>query len=115
MKELFNISGVSFTKEEFQDDINEYMDIVDIIKEFEGGLKIQDMECAALNDCCNKTKVNKFTEIIGVLTEEDDFLTLEEVRARQKEYENTHLEPFGIQVYKCNHCEKWMINILEAE
>lgn len=115
MKELFKISGVSFTKEEFQDDINDYMDIVDIIKEFEDGLKLEDIECAELNDCCNKTKFNKIAEIIGVLTEDDDFLTLEEVRARQSEYEGTGIEPFGIQIYKCEHCNKWMINLLGDE
>ncbi|MGL4451657.1 MAG: hypothetical protein ACRCTZ_10745 [Sarcina sp.] len=115
MKELFKISGVSFDKGEFQDDINDYLDIVDIIKEFEDGLKLEEIECAELNDCCEKTKFNMFAEIIGVLTEADEFLTLEEVRARRAQYEGTRLEPFGIQVYKCKNCNKWMINILEAE
>lgn len=113
MKELFKIDGVSFTKEEFQDNLNDYMDIVDIVKEFEEDLKLEDIECAELNDCCNKTKENKFAEIIGVLTQEDDFLTLEEVRSRREEYEGTVLDPFGIQIYKCKECNKWMINILE--
>lgn len=115
MQELFKISGISFIKEEFQDNINDYLDIVDIIKEFEDDLKLEEIECAELNDCCEKTKFNLFAEIIGVLTEDDDFLTLEEVRARREQYEGTRLDPFGIQIYKCKSCNKWMINILEAE
>lgn len=111
--ELFKINNVSFKKEDFQDELNEYLDIIDIIKEFEGQLKLEKIECAELNDCCGKTKFNDIAEIIGVITEDDDFLTLEEVRARRNEYEGTNLEPFGIQVYKCKNCNKWMINILE--
>lgn len=113
MKELFKINDVIFTKEDFQDDINDYLDIIDIIKEFSQGLNLEEIQCAEFNDCCNKTKNNKFAEIIGVLTEDDDFLTLEEVRSKREEYEGTKLDPFGIQIYKCLNCEKWMINILE--
>ena len=31
----------------------------------------------------------------------------------QKEFENQRLDPFGIQIYKCTKCNKWIINILE--
>lgn len=111
--ELFKIDNISFRKEDFQDELNEYLDIIDIIKEFEAVLHLEEIECAELNDCCGETKFNDMAEIIGVITQEDDFLTLEEVRARRDEYEGTNLEPFGIQVYKCKNCSKWMINILE--
>ncbi|WP_297518872.1 hypothetical protein [uncultured Clostridium sp.] len=114
MKELFKIGDVSFTQEEFQDDINEYLDIVDIVKEFEGKLKLEEIECAQINDCCGATKFNLFAEIIGVLTEQDTFLTLLEVRAHQSTYEGTNVEPFGIQIYKCKSCNKWMFWLLES-
>lgn len=115
MKELFKIGNVSFYKEDFQDEINDYEDIIDIIFEFQDNLKLEEIECAELNDCCEKTKKNLFTEIIGVLTQDDDFLTLEEVRSQREIYEGTVLDPFGIQIYKCLECNKWMINILESE
>lgn len=115
MKELFKISNVSFTQEDFQDDLNEYLDIIDIICEFQDDLKLEEIECAELNDCCENTKFNMFTEIIGVITEDDDFLTLEEVRARREQYEGSNLDVFGIQIYKCLNCNKWMINLLEQE
>ncbi|MGL5067174.1 MAG: hypothetical protein ACRC6T_04995 [Sarcina sp.] len=114
MKELFKIGDVIFTEEEFQDNINEYLDIVDIVKEFEGKFKLEDIECAEINDCCGATKFNAFAELVGVLTEDDDFLTLEEVRASQSIYEGTNVEPFGIQIYKCKSCNKWMFWLLEA-
>ncbi|MGL5634770.1 MAG: hypothetical protein ACRDDL_06900 [Sarcina sp.] len=115
MKELFKISNINFYKEDFQDQISDYEDIIDIICEFQDKLKLEEIECAELNDCCEKTKKNLFAEIIGVLTTEDDFLTLEEVRAERAIYENAILDPFGIQIYKCLECNKWMINILESE
>lgn len=113
MKELFKINGVSFFEEDFQDDIGEYEDIIDIIQEFQQDLKIEKIECVDSNDCCNTTKENFIAEIIGVLTEEDEFYSLEEVRSRESEFRNRRLDPFGIQIYKCLGCNKWMINILE--
>ncbi|MGL4991736.1 MAG: hypothetical protein ACRC57_11345 [Sarcina sp.] len=115
MKELFKIEDTIFYKEEFQDDINDYLDIIDIISEFSSQLKLEKIECAQLNDCCMKSKFNNYAEIIGVITQDDSFLTLEEVRENKNDYEGTNLEAFGIQIYKCLHCGKWMINILEQE
>lgn len=113
MEKLFTIKGIEFYKEDFQDNIREYEDIIDIIKDFQNNLKIEKIECAEKNDCCNKTSENYLSEIIGVVTKDDEFYALDEVRSRKSEFENQHLDPFGIQVYKCTNCNKWIINILE--
>ena len=113
MEKLFKIRGIEFYREDFQDNITEYEDIIEILKDFQNDLKIEKIKCAEKNDCCNKTSENYISEIIGVLTQDDEFYTLDEVRSRQSEFENQRLDPFGIQVYKCIHCNKWIINILE--
>ncbi|MDO4535017.1 MAG: hypothetical protein Q4B63_04310 [Clostridium perfringens] len=113
MEKLFTIKGIEFCKEDFQDDIREYEDIIEIIKDFQNDLKIEKIKCAEKNDCCNETSENYISEIIGVLTQDDEFYALDEVRSRQNEFEKQRLDPFGIQIYKCTNCNKWIINILE--
>ncbi len=113
MKKLFTIGEIEFYKEDFQDNIREYEDIIEIIKDFQSDLKIEKIKCAEKNDCCNKTSENYISEIIGVLTQDDNFYALDDVRSRRNEFENQRLDPFGIQIYKCTNCNKWIINILE--
>lgn len=113
MEKLFTINKIDFYREEFLDDINEFKDIIDIIQDFQESLKIEKINCVEINDCCNQTTENYISELIGVLTEDDEFYALNEVRSRQKEFENQRLDPFGIQIYKCTKCTKWIINILE--
>lgn len=113
MNKLFEISKIPFYKEDFQDNVEDFQDIIPIIQDFENYLKLEKIQCTDKNDCCYKTKENYIAEIIGVLTEDDDFYSLEEVRARESEFRGKRLDPFGIQVYKCLSCGKWIINILE--
>ena len=113
MEKLFTINKIDFYKEEFLDDIKEFEDIIGIIQDFQESLKIEKINCVEKNDCCTETSENYIAEIIGVLTEHDEFYTLDEVRSRQKEFESQRLDPFGIQIYKCTKCNKWIINILE--
>lgn len=113
MKKLFTINKIDFYREEFLDDIREYEDIIDIICDFQDNLKTEKINCVEKNDCCNETTENYISELVGVLTENDEFYSLDEVRSRQKEFENQRLDPFGIQIYKCTNCNKWIINILE--
>ena len=113
MEKLFTINKIDFYREEFLDDINEFKDIIDIIQDFQESLKIEKINFVEINDCCNQTTENYISELIGVLTEDDEFYALNEVRSRQKEFENQRLDPFGIQIYKCTKCNKWIINILE--
>lgn len=113
MKKLFTIGKIDFYENEFLDNIEEYRDIIDIIEDFQENMTIEKINCVDKNDCCNKTTENYISELIGVLTTEDEFYTLEEVRSRKKDFENQRLDPFGIQVYKCTQCNKWIINILE--
>lgn len=105
---LFKIDEVEFHKEDFQDDYFEYEDIIPIIQEFQEALTIEKITCADLNDCCNKTKEDYFTQIQGFINEEDEFLLLEEVQEGKE-----HLDLYVIRIYKCLDCEKWMIDILE--
>ena len=55
---LFTIDGLSFNKEDFLDNINEYEDIIAIIEELQENLKYDEIECVGENECCNKTKKN---------------------------------------------------------
>ncbi|WP_300349657.1 hypothetical protein [Clostridium sp.] len=113
MNKLFEVNGIEFFEEEFQDDINEFQDIVSILKDFQGELKIEKIQCTDKNDCCFSTKENYICELVGALTEDDDFYTLKELRSNYDKFKDEMLYPFGIQVYKCIGCNKWMINLLE--
>ena len=46
MEKLFTIKGIEFYKEDFQDDIRDYEDVIEIIKDFENDLKIEKIKCA---------------------------------------------------------------------
>lgn len=116
MKKLFTIGNIDFYEEEFQDNIEEFRDIIELIQDFSEELEISEIECAEKNDCCNGTKYNYISELMGALTEEDEFFSIAEIRASEesiKKFSNMNLYPFGIQIYKCKGCNKWIINILE--
>lgn len=116
MKKLFKIENIDFYEEEFQDNIEEFRDIIDLITDFSEDLKITEIECAEKNDCCEKTTKNYISELIGALTEDDEFFSVDEIRASEesmKKFSQMNLYPFGIQIYKCMECNKWIINILE--
>lgn len=113
MKKLFTIKGIDFYEEEFQDNIQDFEDLIPLIQDFQEALDIEKIECAEENDCCGNIKFNYISEIIGVLNEADEFYTLDEVRARPDNFKSQILQPFGIQIYKCLGCNKWIINVLE--
>lgn len=113
MKKVFTIKGIDFYEEEFQDNIKEFQDLIPLIQDFQEDLDLQKIECAEENDCCGSIKFNYISEIIGVITEEDEFYSLDEVRSKPDVFKSKKLEPFGIQIYKCLGCNKWIINILE--
>lgn len=109
---LFTIDGLSFNKEDFLDNINEYEDIIAIIEELQENLKYDEIECVGENECCNKTKKNYIVEIQGFINQNDEFITMEEAK------ENNQLnigvmDLFVIRLYKCVDCGKWIIDILE--
>ena len=103
MDKLFTISGVDFLAGDFQDDISE----------FQEKLKLEKIKCTDENDCCFKTKENYICELVGALTEDDEFYSLKELRSDYNRFKDEMLYPFGIQVYKCTACNKWIINLLE--
>lgn len=105
---LFEIDGIKFYKEDFQDDYFEYEDIIPIIQEFQEALTIEKISCVDLNDCCQGTKENYFAQIQGFINDEDEFLLIDEV---EKGKEN--LDLYVIRIYKCTNCDKWIIDILE--
>lgn len=113
MKKIFEVNGIEFFEEEFQDNINEFQDIIGILQSFQEDLKIEKIQCVDINDCCFETKENYICELVGALTKEDDFYTLKELRSNYDKFKDEMLYPFGIQVYKCVKCNKWIINILE--
>lgn len=113
MAELFKIKDISFLEEDFQDDINEYEDIIPIIKDLEQELTYEKITCTDLNDCCEKTKENYFVEIQGFINSEDEFITKEEVEKFNTQIKKEELDLFVIRVYKCVDCNKWIIDILE--
>ncbi|MDZ5252296.1 hypothetical protein [Clostridium sp. LIBA-8841] len=113
MDKLFTISGVDFLEKDFQDNINEFQDIIPIIQDFQDELKLEKIECIDKNDCCFKTKENYICELIGALTKDDEFYSLNELRSDYERFKDEMLYPFGIQVYKCTACNKWIINLLE--
>ena len=85
---LFTIDGLSFNKEDFLDNINEYEDIIAIIEELQENLKYDEIECVGENECCNKTKKNYIVEIQGFINQNDEFITMEEAK-----------EPYGSNAY----------------
>ena len=111
--ELFKIKGLSFLKEEFLDDINEFEDIIPIIEELQNELSYEEIECVGENDCCGKTSKNYIVEIQGFIDSNDEFVTKEELMSRGEKIENELLDIFVIRVYKCVQCGKWIIDILE--
>lgn len=113
MNKLFEIKGLEFYKEDFLDNIEEFEDIIHIIKELSSELSYDEIEVVGSNDCCEKTNKNYIVEIQGFLNEEDDFFTKEEVEVLSKEKNLGILDLFVIRVYKCLECNKWIIDILE--
>lgn len=113
MDKLFTISGVDFLARDFQDDINEFQDIIQILQDFQSELKLEKINCTDKNDCCFKTKENYISELVGALTVDDEFYSLKELRNDYDKFKDEMLYPFGIQVYKCTECNKWIINLLE--
>jgi hypothetical protein len=113
MNKLFQIQNLVFYKEDFLDNIDEFEDIIDIIKELSPRLKYEKIEVVGQNDCCEKTNENYIIEIQGFLNEEDDFYTREEVEILSKQKPMGNLDLFVIRIYKCLNCNKWIIDILE--
>ena len=113
MNKLFQIQNLVFYREDFLDNIDEFEDIIDIIKELSPRLKYEKIEVVGQNDCCEKTNENYIIEIQGFLNEEDDFYTREEVEILSKQKPMGNLDLFVIRIYKCLNCNKWIIDILE--
>lgn len=113
MKELFKIRDLVFLEEDFQDNIDEYLDVIPIIRELSNDLSYEEVECADKNDCCFNSKKNYYIEIQGFIDEEDQFITKEEAVRTIDPYKISELDIFVIRVYKCSACNKWMIDILE--
>lgn len=113
MRELFKIKEISFYEEDFLDDINEYLDIIPIIKDMESELTYEKVTCANDNDCCEKSKDNYFIQIHGFITKDDEFITKEELDMYNSTVNKDELDLFVIRIYKCLECGKWIIDILE--
>ena len=113
MEKLFEIQDLVFYKEDFLDNIDEFEDIINLIKELSPELKYEKIEVVGENDCCEATNENYIVEIQGFLNEEDDFFTKEEVEILSKEAPMGILDMFVIRIYKCLNCKKWIIDILE--
>lgn len=111
MKELFRIKDLSFYEEDFLDDINDYEDIIPIIKELERKLTYEKLAVTEDNECCGKSRDNYFTQIHGYINKDDEFITNEEVK--QFKINKDELDLFVIRIYKCVDCGKWIIDILE--
>lgn len=109
--ELFKVNGLSFNEEDFLDDINEFEDIIPIIQELQQNLNYEEINCVGENDCCGKTDRNYIVEIQGFLTDEDEFITKEELE--KSGGVTTTLDIFVIRIYKCISCNKWIIDIIE--
>lgn len=112
MKELFKIKDLKFFEKDFLDDISEFEDIIPIIEELSDTLSYDKIQCVDINDCCEKTKENYIVEVKGFLTEEDDFITFEELE-KDTSIKREGLTLFVIRVYMCVECGKWIIDILE--
>lgn len=113
MEKLFTIKDLVFYKEDFLDNIEDFEDVIHIIKEFSHKLNYEELEVVEENDCCGRTKKNYFIEIQGFLNEYDEFITREELGLLVKERQSGLLDLFVIRIYKCLACRKWIIDILE--
>ncbi|GAA0076311.1 hypothetical protein UT300005_06890 [Clostridium sp. CTA-5] len=113
MKELFRIKDLVFYKEEFLDNIQEFEDLLPIIKELSPSLNYERIEVAGSNECCEDTKENDFIEIHGYINADDEFITKEELEQTSTVIDNLKLDLFVIRIYKCTACNKWIIDILE--
>lgn len=111
MKELFKIKDIVFYEEEFLDDIKDYEDIFPIIQDFQDSLSYEKIACTDINECCELSKNNYFSQIHGYITKDDEFITKEEVEMYKIKRED--LDLFVIRIYKCVDCGKWIIDILE--
>ena len=67
MKELFRIKDLIFYEEDYQDDIDEYSDIIPIIQDFASKLDYEKIVCTEINDCCNKSKNNYLFKYMVIL------------------------------------------------
>lgn len=113
MEKLFEIKDLVFYKEEFLDNLEEFEDILPIIKELSNELTYEEIEVVGKNECCEKTNKNYIVEIPGFLDENDDFFTTAEVEALASSGKQKMLDLFVIRIYKCLECKKWIIDILE--
>ena len=113
MNLLFEIKGVKFYQEDFQDDISDVEDLIPIIQDLQGDLNIEEIQCTDVNDCCSKTKMNYFSEIQGFITPEDEFVLQSEMEQYKDMFKGQMLDLFVIRIYKCLDCGKWIIDILE--
>lgn len=113
MNKLFEIGDLSFYKEDFLDNIDEFNDIIDIIKELRNELSYEEIEVVGNNDCCEKTNKNYIVEIQGFIDEEDSFITKKEAEELSKNGGLGLLDLFVIRIYMCLECKKWIIDILE--
>lgn len=111
--ELFKINGLVFTKEDFLEDISEFEDIIDIVKELQNNLSFEEIECVGKNDCCERTSRNYIVEVQGFINSNDEFITKDELENNNMNKEGQILDIFVIRLYKCLECEKWIIDILE--
>lgn len=113
MDKLFTIQGTDFNKKDYQDDLNEFLDLIPIIEDLQDELTLEKIECVQINDCCEETKMNYFSEIQGFIDEDDDFILKSELDANKGAMDGKHLDLFVIRIYKCVNCGKWIIDILE--
>ncbi|MBS5949933.1 MAG: hypothetical protein KIC47_06380 [Clostridium sp.] len=113
MNKLFEIGDLSFYKEDFLDNIDEFSDIIDIIKELSNELSYEEIEVVGNNECCEKTNKNYIVEIQGFIDEKDSFITKKEAEELSKNGELGLLDLFVIRIYMCLECKKWIIDILE--
>ena len=113
MQKLFQVKDVSFFKEDFLDNIEEFEDILPIIQELSSELDYELVEIAGDNGCCDDTKKNILVEIIGYLDENDEFITRDEREALGLAAAGKSFSLFVITVHKCTACGKWTISILE--
>lgn len=110
---LFKIKDLTFNKEDFLDDINEFEDLLPIIEELQDELTYDEIECVGENDCCNKSNKNYIVEIQGFLNQEDEFITKKEIEENPSLINGQVMDLFVIRLYKCVDCGKWIIDILE--
>ena len=111
--ELFKIKDLTFNKEDFLDDIDEFEDIIPIIQELQEELTYEEIECVGVNDCCDKTNKNYVVEILGFIDSNDEFITKEE--ALNSNLDEEMLDTFIITIHMWVNCGKWVLGILEDE